>query len=156
MSLDGFYRGLAALASNPELVRRSRTGDQDWLLAFELSPTELDRLKIMACDDGMEVMCSLYRANRLTALLRTVPSLVEALGNRLREEVTEFWRATPRSDMQFRTEGAAFCDFVRGRLPDDGDIARAVVFAETALVDRYDRGATRQRPGRLGRDFRHP
>jgi hypothetical protein len=107
VSLDGFYRALAALASDPGLVRGIRGGESDWLLGFELSPLEVGRLEVMARHDGMEVTCSLYRSNRLTALLRTVPTLVEALGDRLGAEVTQFWIATPRTDMQFRTEGAA-------------------------------------------------
>ena len=139
MSLEGFYRGLGALASNPDLVRRSRDGDFSWVGAFDLSPLELDRLRIMASDDGMAVTCSLYRSNRLTALVRTVPTVVEALGTRLGEVVTEFWIATPRSDMQFRTEGAGFCDFARSRYPDDDDLVAVVEAAETVLVDRYDR-----------------
>lgn len=138
MSLDGFYRGLAALAANPDLVRRCRASDQEWLLAFQLSPLERDRLQRMAANDGMEVTCSLYRSNRLAALLRTVPAVVDALGDQLRAEVTEFWISTPRSDMQFRTEGAAFCDFVRDRHADDRRLVEVVASAATALADRYD------------------
>lgn len=138
MSLDGFYRGVAALASNPDLVRRSRSGDEDWLHAFDLTPLEGDRLRQMARDPGMEVLCSLYRSNRLTALLRTVPTVVEALGARLRAEVDAFWASTPRPDMQFRTEGLAFCDFVRARYPLDLDLNSVVMSAERILLFNYD------------------
>jgi hypothetical protein len=139
MSLDGFYRGLAAMTADPDLVRRCRAGDDEWLLTFELSRRERERLRIMAVDDGMEVSCSLYRSNRLAALVRTVPELVEALGPQLRADVTEFWISTPRADMQFRTEGAAFCDFVRARHSDDRHLVEVVAAAETALAERYDR-----------------
>ena len=139
MSLDGFYGGLAALAADPELVKRCRAGDQGWMLAFELAPLERHRLNAMARDNGMEVVCSLYRSNRLAALIRTVPALVEALGAGLGAEVSVFWISTPRSDMQFRSEGAAFCAFVRGRHPDERALMEAVAVAEGDLFDRYDR-----------------
>lgn len=141
MSLDGFYRGLAAMAGDPDLVRRSRTGDDGWLLGFDLSSIELERLSIMARDDGMEVICSLYRSSRLTALMNTVPSVVRALGDRLFATASEFWASTPREDLQFRTEGAAFCDFVSTRFPADASLIAVVDAALAQLVDLFDAGA---------------
>jgi hypothetical protein len=79
----------------------------------------------------------LYRSNRLAALIRTVPGVVDALGDGLRAEVDAFWLATPRSDMQFRSEGATFCAFVRGRHPHDRSLMKAVRVAEADLSDRY-------------------
>jgi len=64
-----------------------------------LTEGDLERLEEMAHDPRMSVMCSLYRSNRLTALVRTVPAVVEVLGDRLSDEVTEFWRITPRTDI---------------------------------------------------------
>ena len=43
--------------------------------------------------------------------------------------------------MQFRTEGAAFCDFVRTRHPDDHYLIESAAAAEATLGDRYDRTA---------------
>jgi hypothetical protein len=146
MCLDGFYRGLAAMASDPDLVRRSRTGDVDWLLAFDLTSLELDRLGIMARDDRMEVICSLYRSNRVTALINTVPTVVKALGDRLPATVSEFWASTPRTDLQFRTEGASFCNFVSTRFPEDASLLGVVDAARATLVDLYD--AAQTGPGR--------
>jgi hypothetical protein len=138
MSLDGFYRGLAAMAGDPDLARHSRAGDDGWLLAFDLTSIELDRLSIMARDDGMEVICSLYRANRLTALVNTVPSVVRALGDRMSATASEFWAVTPRVDIQFRTEAVAFCDFVSTRFPGDRALLAVVDSARAQLLDFYD------------------
>lgn len=142
MSLDGFYCGLAAMASDPELVRRARTGDSDWLLRFDLTAIELDRLSIMARNDRMEVICSLYRSNRLTALINTVPTVVKALGERLAAATSEFWAQAPRKDLQFRTEAARFCDFLSARFPDDAYLLEAVDAARATLIDLYDAAQT--------------
>ncbi len=91
----------------------------------------------MAADPGMAVMCSLYRSNRLTALVRTVPQVVVALGHRLREALTEFWREHPRTDLQFRSEAEAFCAFVRQRYASEQEVQRVVDHAEAALAIRF-------------------
>lgn len=93
---------------------------------------------IMSRQDGMEIMCTLYRSNRLTALIDSVPTVVRALGNRLEVTLSEFWSSTPGSDMQFRTEGATFCDFVRVRYPNDHILNRIITDAESSLATRYD------------------
>jgi hypothetical protein len=137
ISLDGFYCGLAALISDPDLVRRCRHGDQDFLLAFDLSAAELERLVIMSRRNGIEVMCSLYRSNRLTALINAVPTVVRALGDRLGPTLSEFWISTPEPDMQFRSEGATFCDFVRLRYPNDEILSTIIGDAERSLATLY-------------------
>lgn len=138
MSLDGFYRGLAAMVADPRLVRRSRQGDNQWLDAFELTNLERARLCTMAGDGRIEVMCSLYRSNRLTALVRTVPALVDALGERLEATVTEFWVSFSRPDLQWRTEAIAFCDFVDERYRDETDLRATAAAARNAVVSYYD------------------
>jgi hypothetical protein len=136
--LDSFYRALAALASDPELVRQLRRGDDDSLAALGLSPIEHERVVMMARDGGMEVLCSLYRANRLTALVRTVPTVVDTLGERLGGTVTEFWASTPRVDMQWRTEAVAFCEFVERKYHDDPGLLEASSAARDAVIEYYD------------------
>jgi hypothetical protein len=93
---------------------------------------------MMAREGAMEVLCSLYRANRLTPLVRTVPTVVDALGHRLAETVTEFWTLTPRVDMQWRTEAIAFCDFVERKYDDDPALVEASSAARDAVIDHYD------------------
>jgi hypothetical protein len=126
------------MVSSPDLVRRIRIGDDGRLLEFELTSIELDRLRAMACDDRMEVICSLYRSNRLTALINTVPNVVQALGDRLAATASEFWATTPRADLQFLTEAAAFCDFVSARFPSDPRLLADVEKSRTRLTELYD------------------
>lgn len=139
MSLDAFYAGLAALVADPELVRRVRRGDGDALADATLTSQERSRLVRIAGDPRMDVMCSLYRSNRLTALVRTVPVVVVALDDRLGMVLTDFWRDHPRTDMQFRSEADAFCEFVRARFPDDAALVEATRRAEHDLHERYER-----------------
>ena len=140
MSLDEFQRALAAVVADPDLVWRIRRGDSTWAQVFDLDARESERLVEMAVDPGMEVMCSLYRSNRLTALVRTVPALVDALGERLADVASQFWVATPRTDMQFRSEGFAFCHFTRQQFPDDTELQAAATESEMFLAQRYSPG----------------
>ena len=136
MSLDGFYAALAALVSDPDLVRQVRAGDHR-CLPVDATPLEVERLVAMAADPRMSVLCSLYRSNRLTALVRTVPGVVDDLGDRLGATVSRFWVAHPRTDLQFRSEGEAFCAFVREACADDADLLASVDRAEVELAARY-------------------
>jgi hypothetical protein len=138
VSLDSFYRAVAAMVSDPEVVHRVRHGDDRCLAGFGLSPLEHERVEKMARQGAMEVLCSLYRANRLTPLVRTVPTVVDALGDRLGETVTEFWTSTPRVDMQWRTEAVAFCDFVERKYVHDPALVEASSAARDAVIDHYD------------------
>lgn len=138
MSREGFERALAAMIADPELVVTVRSGDDRPLDAFELEPQDRRRLRAMAADDRMAVNCSLYRSNRLTALVRTVPELVDALGAGLRASATEFWITTPRRDLQFVSEGRSFAEFVRERHADDPALRAAARRATRELADRYE------------------
>ncbi len=127
---------MARLIADTSLLVRARRGDVGWLDGEDLEPLERQRLTDMAVDDRMEVLCSLYRSNRLTALVRTVPEVVEALGEGLGAVVSEYWRITPRTDLQFRSEGAAFCRYVSATT-GDARLAAIADDAERALADRY-------------------
>jgi hypothetical protein len=140
VSLSAFYGKLARLVGDPELVRRVRGGDVDWLRDGDVTALEADRLAAMAADPRFAVLCSLYRSNRLTALVRTVPSVVVALGDRLSETVTEFWRESAPNGMQFRSEAESFCAHVRRQHPDDLNMQRIVDQAEIDLVGLYEEG----------------
>lgn len=138
MSLNSFYQAIAALVGDPNLVRRARRGDSDWIVGFDLSAVERERVEAMARAGGMEVFCSLYRSNRLTALVRTVPAVVDALGERLGQTVDAFWISNRRADMQWRTEAVGFCDFVESRYCDDPVLGAVCAAAREAVIDYYD------------------
>lgn len=86
---------------------------------------------------GMTVLCSLYRANRLASLVRSVPNVIQALGSRLDNIVLEFWSVKPQVDMQFRTEAEAFCDFLRPRFSNDHSVLEALATAEAQLAQDF-------------------
>lgn len=139
MSLEAFQVALAQLVSDPELVAAFRRGSGDPSFSArlgELDQLERHRLSTMAHDPRMDVLCSLYRSNRLTALVRTVPELVEALGDELGPIVSSFWREVPRHDLQFRSEAAEFCRFVAGTTTDPAILGIAIS-CEAALDARY-------------------
>ncbi len=138
MSLSTFYARLARLVGDPALVRSVRRGEARWLRDGDITELEAARLEAMAADPRMAVMCSLYRSNRLTALVRTVPSVVVALGDRLTDTVTEFWRESAETDMQFRSEAESFCRYLRREYTDDHEMQRIIAQAETDLVLLYE------------------
>lgn len=137
MSLNEFYRGLAAMAQSPDLVRRSRAGDGGWMDELSLTPVERHRLQLMAADAGMTIICTLHRSHRLTALVNAVPSVVSLLGDRLQATAEEFWASRPYSDLQFRSEAIAFCDFVSERFPDDRRLVEGVESARHRVIELY-------------------
>lgn len=112
MALDSFQATLARLIADPAELAAVRADSANLVIDGAVTRAEWDRLLAMAADDPIEVLCSLYRSNRLTALVRTVPELVDALGDDLSATVSAFWRDTPRTDLQFRSESIAFCEFV--------------------------------------------
>jgi hypothetical protein len=91
----------------------------------------------MAADPRMAVLCSLYRSNRLTALVRTVPTLVDALGDDLRRVLDAYWTRNPRPDMQFASEAQAFCSFVDSLAVGDVRLQEIVRRAQDDLDARY-------------------
>lgn len=138
MSLDGFHRAFAALMRDPGLTLATRRDGIGWADSLDLTDDERRRLVAMAADPRMEVVCSLYRSNRLTALVGAMPALVEALGPRLGPVASAFWVEHDRTDLQFRTEGEAFCRFVAARYPHDGALQAAVAAALADVRAGYD------------------
>ena len=139
MSLEQFQLAFARLVSDPNLVgsvRRGEPGPQFSRQMDQLDEIERRRITAMADDPRMDVLCALYRSNRLTALVRTVPALVDALGDRLSDTVTTFWREIPRHDLQFKSEGTAFCSFVADT-SNDVELQRAAFEAQAELDARY-------------------
>jgi hypothetical protein len=107
---------------DPELTLATQRDGIEWAPSLALTDDERGRLLATAADPRMEVVCSLYRSNRLTALVRTLPLLVEALGGRLGPVISDFWIEQDRTELQVRTEAEVFCRFVAARFPDDREL----------------------------------
>jgi hypothetical protein len=137
--LEQFQVALAQLVADPRLVielRRDPAGTWATELLEPLNDRDRERLVAMAEDPRIEVLCSLYRSNRLTALVRTVPQLVDSLGSALDATVSRFWREVPRRDLQFLSEGRAFCRFVAAT-SDERAMVTAAIAAESSLAGHY-------------------
>jgi hypothetical protein len=123
MSLLGFQRALAALISDPALVRRVIREPAVALATYDLTCQDLARLATMARSRGMSTNCILYRANRLTPLARLLPLTLAAIGSDLRDVLDRYWRIRPETSFQFAGEVASFghflkCEIASGSLLD--------------------------------------
>ena len=112
MSLIEFQRALADMVASPALTRAVRSGDDKALARYELLPGERARLRTVASQPGMEVSCTLYRANRLTPVVMLLPYTCFVLGERMKSIAERFWDDS-RTDLQFRSEIERFAAFLR-------------------------------------------
>jgi hypothetical protein len=112
MSLLGFQRALADMIASPALAVAVGAGHADALDSYELTPRERMRLDVVATQPGMEVSCTLYRANRLTPIVMLLPYTCFILGDRIKAIAERFWMDSP-TDMQFRNEIDSFAGFLR-------------------------------------------
>lgn len=120
MSLDQFQQALADLVASPEQCRAARI-EPEILEQYGLTQRERDRILAMVRHPGMSFNCSLYRANRLTPIARSLPETCLRLGDRLRPEMEAFWKVAPEFELQFRTEAERFARFLLDR-STDGDL----------------------------------
>lgn len=115
MSLLAFQRALADMVASPPLARAVRAGRSDVLDPYDLTPREHGRLETIARQPGMEVNCTLYRANRLTPVVMLLPYTCFVLGERMKSLAELFW-TDRRTDLQFRNEIVRFAAFLRERI----------------------------------------
>jgi len=113
VSVAGFQRALADMVASPALARAVARRDERALGAYELTPRDRARLEAVAAQPGMEVSCTLYRANRLTPIAMLLPYTCFVLGERMKPIAERFWDGS-RTDLQFRSEIERFAAFVRG------------------------------------------
>lgn len=107
MSLEQFQRAFAdAVASPTRCIEWRRDGSA--LDAYDLEPRERRRLLAIVGHEGMSHNCTLYRANRLTPLARSLPRTCDLLGDRLRDELERFWEQEPSTEIQFKVEAERF------------------------------------------------
>ena len=125
MSLEAFQQALADLVASPHLCVKVRH-DASFLDSYALDARERRRLLAMVRHPGMSHNCTLYRANRLTPIARSLPRTCVRLGPRLAAELESFWLAEPNSELQFKREAERFAQFLLQRLrpgsPEDASI----------------------------------
>jgi hypothetical protein len=111
VSLDQFQRALADAVASPQRCLALRQ-DSSLLDAYDLEPRERQRLLAMVCHEGMSHNCTLYRANRLTPLVRSLPRTCELLGDRLAGVLEKFWVDQPDAEVQFKLEAERFGQYI--------------------------------------------
>ena len=100
------------LVASPVRARAVRRGEPDALDAYDLTARERMRLEVVVAQPGMEVNCTLYRANRLTPIVMLLPYTCFVLGDRMRPLAERFWDDS-RATLQFRSETERFAAFLR-------------------------------------------
>ncbi len=115
MSLEAFQQAIADLVASPAMCVAVR-GGAPLLDGYQLDAREKRRLQAMIEHRGMSQNCTLYRANRLTPIARSLPRTCVMLGSRLAGELEAFWAAEPDSELQFKREAERFGGFLVKRL----------------------------------------
>lgn len=114
MTLEAFQRALAdAVASPRRCLEWSRDGSG--LENYDLNPRERERLLAIVRHEGMSHNCTLYRANRLTPIVRSLPRTCALLGDRLTEVLERFWAERPDTEIQFKLEAERFGHYLLER-----------------------------------------
>jgi hypothetical protein len=140
VSLEQFQRAFADLVASPGLCldARANPGKLDM---YELTDRERRRLLSIVRHEGMSHNCTLYRANRLTPIARSLPATCLYLGGRLSNELEAFWTSETDTELQFKREAARFACFllkrIRTRELDEPALARIITAELSDLGLRY-------------------
>ncbi len=139
MSLADFQRALADHIASPTRCAAVRARGAEALADYELSQRELRRLVAMVEHRGMSTNCTLYRANRLTPLARTLPATCVRLGERFGPLLDEFFAAVVDCDLQWKGEGVRFARFLSEHpsLSDDVELQSLIAEEVAAAAVRY-------------------
>jgi hypothetical protein len=139
MSLDGFQRALADAVASPSRCLELRR-DGSLLETYDLDDRERRRLLAVVGHEGMSHNCTLYRANRLTPLARSLPRTCALLGARLMPELEAFWARKPNTEVQFKLEAERFAHYLSERCNEGAfgvaDELAAVLRVELSDLDR--------------------
>lgn len=146
MSLEEFQRAFADLVASPRRCLELRE-DESVLDAYDLDPRERNRLVAMAGNEGMSHNCTLYRANRLTPIARSLPKTCLQLGKGLLKELEAFWASEPDSELQFKREAERFALFLIERIRSGA--------VEDATIEPLLRSELEELESRFGLDV-HP
>jgi hypothetical protein len=137
VSLESFQRAFADLVASPQKCLELRHGEHS-LDEFQLTELERRRLMAMVSHAGMSHNCSLYRANRLTPIARSLPQTCVRLGSKLVLELERFWELSPDTELQFKRESERFALFLLNQLNSDKDEEAElieVIRAELAVLN---------------------
>jgi hypothetical protein len=135
--LADFQQAMADLTASPALCIHVRRDPSFLRERYDLSDREWTRLVGIVQHPGMECACIVYRANRLAPLALNIPRTCEALGDNLRDIVSEFWAAFPETNVHFFVETHRFCRFLQCKLNEGRPFPPEVVRAldqESALI----------------------
>jgi hypothetical protein len=135
--LADFQQALADLTASPELCIEVRNDPAVLHARYDLTEREAARLAGIVGHPGMECACMVYRANRLAPLALNIPDTCRALGQDLRDILSEYWAEAPESNVHFYVETDRFCRFLEARIAEGRAFPPAVAAAlarESALV----------------------
>jgi hypothetical protein len=138
MTLAGFQQALCELIASPDLCRSFRSDGAEFLGRHELSPGERDRLLDVVWQRGMATCCTLYRSNRVTPIYTLLHHTCVVLGERLKDQLDQYWASTELRDLEFKQEIERFAHFLKrqvacGALADS--FVEEVLDFEIALND---------------------
>jgi len=111
--LADFQQALADLTGSPELCLSVRRDPSILREKYELTDREWQRLTEIVRHRGMECARIVYRANRLAPLALNIPQTCKALGQELREVVSEFWAEYPETNVHFFVETDRSAGFLK-------------------------------------------
>jgi hypothetical protein len=116
MTMMGFQQAMCDLVASPDLCMQLAESPEEVLSRYELSDRDRRRLLAVVQQPGMEVNCSLYRANRITPIYNLLPCTCFLLGDSLMKEAVEFWNEFGETRLQFNEEVERFGAFLRRRI----------------------------------------
>ena len=110
MSLAGFQQALTAMTLNAALAAAVRRQGSCQLQRWPLSALEQRRLVAMAQQPGMELNCTLARANRFAAVHDAYAMTCALLGPALRGVLDALWSSQLPSSVQLAGDAERFAE----------------------------------------------
>lgn len=116
MALNVFQRVLSEMTVCPGMAAEIRGEGEPALAGYDLSPLERARLVSVARQPGMDLNCTLARANRFGPIVDVLPLTCTLLKPRLRELLDALWRDNRPDNYQLSGEEDAFAAFLQAKL----------------------------------------
>ena len=122
MTLLAFQQALCELIGSPDLCLQTREDPEPFLVRYDLSARERERLTEIVWQKGMSTNCTLYRSNRITPIYTLLHYTCVTLGDRLGATLDAYWAATELRDLEFKHEIHRFARFLGDQI-EQGAIA---------------------------------